>query len=200
MRVYILLDRSGSMQSQWADTLGAINVYAKELPSETNVYLATFDSGYNGDVSYDVIRNTTVTGFEPVTPAEISPRGGTPLLDSMARLLDTAFSESPEKAYIVIMTDGDENTSRKYTKEVIKEKLARAEDRNWEVVFLGANFERVTNQATSIGLGLNKSYNISTANLVDEMKFMAHNATAYATVGARTEFTTADRLRAVQKK
>jgi hypothetical protein len=188
------------MQTQWSDTLGAINAYVSELPSQTNVYLATFDSGYNGDLSYNVLRNTTAKGYKDVTPTEISPRGGTPLLDSMARLLDTAFEESPDKAYIVVMTDGYENTSKKYNRQVIKEKLARADDRNWEVVFLGANFDQVTDQAQSIGLSVQKSYNISTHNLADEMKFMATQTVAYATAGARTEFTAADRTRATANK
>ena len=200
MRVYILLDRSGSMASQWSDTLGAINAYAEALDGDTNIYVAAFDSGYNSDLKYDVVRNTTVKGFKNILTEEISPRGGTPLLDSMGRMLDHAFAESPEKAYIVVMTDGYENTSRKLTKEVIKEKLARAEDRNWEVVFLGANFDNVTDQATSIGLNLNKSYNISTENLKNEMQFMATNTTAYAQCGTRTVFTSSDRMRATKKK
>lgn len=200
MRVYILLDRSGSMQYQWTDTIGAINAYAKELAPDTNVYLAAFDSGYNTDMDYVVVRNTTAAGFEDVSPTEITPRGGTPLYDAAAKLLDQAFAEKSEKAYIVIMTDGYENTSKKYNQIAIKEKLKRAEDRNWEVVFLGANFDKVTDQAQAIGLSVTKSYNISTANLADEMKFMATNTMNYASVGTRTEFTSADRARATKKK
>ncbi len=200
MRVYLLLDRSGSMGSQWTDTIGAINAYVKALDAETNVYLAAFDSGYSSDLSYTVVRNTTAKGFEAVSPTEITPRGGTPLFDAMGRTLDHAFKESPEKAYFVVMTDGEENTSRKFTKEVIAEKLARAEDRNWEVVFLGANFDGITSQAAAFGVGMAKAMNISTSNLGDEMKFMATNTMAYASCGARTEFTATDRSRATTAK
>lgn len=200
MRVYILLDRSGSMGSQWDDTLGAINAYVTELDSQTNVYIACFDSGYNQDVSYDVLRNTTVKGFKPLTREDATPRGGTPLYDSAAKLLEHAFTESPDKAYVIFMTDGYENTSRKFNQTAIKEKIARAEDRKWEVVFLGANFDKVTDQATSMGIKFDKSYNISTSNLADEMKFMASNSMAYANFGTATNFTPADRARATSKK
>lgn len=196
MRVYILLDQSGSMQSQWSDTLGAVNAYVAELASDVNVYVVSFDSDYNANLRYNVLRNTTAKGFTPLTVDDARPGGGTPLLDATGKLLDHAFKEGPEKAYIIIMTDGYENTSRKLTKEVIKEKLARAEDRKWEVVYLGANFDKVTDQARAIGLNYSKSYSISTANLADEMKFMATNTVAYASTGARTEFTQADRVRA----
>lgn len=199
MRVYLLLDRSGSMQSQWSDTIGAINAYVSELDKSINIYIAAFDSGYNGDSTYEVVRNTTVAGFKPISTTEITPRGGTPLLDSMGRLLDHAFSEASEKAYIVVMTDGYENTSKKLSKQVITEKLARAEDRNWEVVFLGANFDNVTDQAKSIGISAAKTMNISTSNLFDEMKFMACNSTAYMNAGTRTVFTDADKIRATKK-
>lgn len=200
MRVYILLDRSGSMQSQWSDTLGAINGYVEELDKNTNVYVAAFDSGYDSSLSYDVLRNTTAKGFKQLTQDDATPRGGTPLLDAMGKLLDHAFNEGPEQAYVVIMTDGEENTSRKLTRQVITEKLARAEDRKWEVVFLGANFDKVTEQARGLGMSFAKSYNISTDNLAAEMKFMATNTMAYADCGTRTEFTAADRTRATSKK
>ncbi len=200
MRVYILLDRSGSMGTQWNDTLGAINAYVTELNASTNVYIAAFDSGYNNDVSYDVLRNTTAKGFKPLTTADAMPRGGTPLYDSAARMLDHAFEEGSERAYIIFMTDGYENTSRRFNQTAIKEKIARAEDRKWEVVFLGANFDKVTDQATAMGVKFDKSYNISTANLGDEMKFMATNTMAYASAGVATSFTSDDRLRATTAK
>ena len=188
------------MQSQWSDTIGAINAYVEELAPETNVYIAAFDSGYSGSLSYDVLRNTTSQGFKQLDENELRPRGGTPLLDSMARLLDHAFEENPEKAYIMVMTDGHENTSRQHTKQVITEKLARAEDRKWEVVFMGANFDNVTDQAKSVGLSMAKAYSVDTVNLNNEMKFMASATQAYMDVGARTVFSDADRLRAKAKK
>ena len=200
MRVYILLDRSGSMGSQWTDTLGAINAYVTELSGDTNVYIAAFDSGYNNDVSYDVLRNTTAKGFKKLTSDDAMPRGGTPLYDSAARLLDHAFDEGSERAYIIFMTDGYENTSRKFNQTAIKEKIKRAEDRKWEVVFLGANFDKVTDQAVAMGVDFNKSYNISTSNLGAEMKFMATNTVAYANHGTATAFTVGDRARATSAK
>jgi uncharacterized protein with von Willebrand factor type A (vWA) domain len=196
MRVYLLLDRSGSMASQWSDTIGAINTYVKELPKDTNVYIAAFDSDYNSSISYDVLRNTTSQGFTQINESELQPRGGTPLLDAMGRMLDKAFEENPEKAYVVVMTDGHENTSRQFSKQTIAEKLARAEDRKWEVVFMGANFDSVTDQAKMVGLSVGKAYSVSTQNLANEMKWMASATTAYATTGARTVFTDEDRMRA----
>lgn len=199
MRVYILLDRSGSMGAQWTDTIGGLNAYVKGLEGlggDTNVHIAAFDSGYNGDMSYSVVRNTTVAGFEEISPKEIEPRGGTPLLDAMGKLLDLAFAEKSEKAYVVVITDGEENMSRKFKKDVIAEKLARAEDRNWEVIFLGANFDQVTAQAASVGLNFNKAYSVASKNIGDEMTWLSNQTVAYAACGARTEFTAADRTRA----
>ena len=51
-RDYLLLDRSGSMSSQWGDALGAINTYARTLGSRVNtrIMMAVFDE------EYDIIR------------------------------------------------------------------------------------------------------------------------------------------------
>jgi uncharacterized protein with von Willebrand factor type A (vWA) domain len=203
MKVYILLDKSGSMATQWSDTLGAINGYVQNLPPETAVYLAAFSGsafGWNTESDYKVLRNEPAESFSKVTNEEVSPGGGTPLLDSLAQLLDLAFSESPDRAYIVIMTDGEENSSRKYNKQVIQEKLARAEDRNWEVVFLGANFDNVHDQARGIGLAATKSLNIGLGNYQAELNNLSTMTCSYASTGARTNFTSEDQKRATKKK
>jgi hypothetical protein len=46
MKAYILLDRSGSMASQWTDTLGAVNMYVTKLKKNYDVHFATFCSDY----------------------------------------------------------------------------------------------------------------------------------------------------------
>jgi hypothetical protein len=51
MQAYILLDRSGSMQSLWVEALSSVNAYAKELANkkdgpavDSHITLAVFDS------------------------------------------------------------------------------------------------------------------------------------------------------------
>jgi hypothetical protein len=195
----MLLDGSGSMAYKWTDTLGSINGYVESLPSETEVYLAIFRSGYRMDDVYNVIRNEPVASFKPLTVSEVQADGGTPLLDSMACLLDTAFNDNPERAYVVIMTDGEENSSRNTTKDTVKEKLKRAEDRNWEVIFLGADFDAVHCQSFGLGLGVGKSLNMSTANYSNELKNLATHTVAYSSAGTRTVFTDEDQKRATKK-
>ena len=147
-----------------------------------------------------VLRNEPVASFTPVTSEEVNANGGTPLLDSMARLLDTAFQDNPERAYVVVMTDGEENSSKHNNKQVVQEKLKRAEDRNWEVIFLGANFDQVHNQSRGLGLASGKSLNISTMNFNEELTNLATNTIAYASAGTRTVFSAEDQARATKKK
>jgi hypothetical protein len=203
MKAYILLDRSSSMATTWSDTLGSINAFVKGLPSETEVYLAAFSGGGWGAIKedeYRVLRNELVETFNPLSTSEVVANGNTPLLDSMGKMLDIALNESPERAYIVIMTDGEENTSKTFTKEVIKEKLARVEDRDYEVVFLGANFDGIHGQSSGFGLLGTKSINMAVGNYHDTMTNLSATATAYATRGVRTNFTADDVAKAATPK
>jgi hypothetical protein len=89
MHAYILLDRSGSMQSLWVEALSSVNAYAKELASKTDgdvvdshVTLAVFD-GHEG-LQFDLLRQKMpALHWENVTDKEASPRGMTPLLDAL---------------------------------------------------------------------------------------------------------------------
>lgn len=204
MKVYILLDQSGSMATHWNDTIGGINSYINNLPKGTDVYLASFSSTlsyakkYNCELNcdYRVLRESKIEDYKQIDSKEVVPHGGTPLLDSMATLLDKAFSDDPRKAYIVVMTDGEENSSVTYSKDVIQEKLARAEDRNWEVIFLGANFENIHNQSQGLGLKSSKSLNINPSNYTAEFRNLSSATVAYASTGTRTHFSDEDKTRA----
>jgi hypothetical protein len=194
MRVFMLLDRSGSMSSLMSEAVGSINGYVGKLAGDTKVVLAAFDS-----IDYTVIRNTTVKGWKDIHAEEVSPRGSTPLYDSAVRLLHHAIDENDEKTYVVIMTDGEENMSRHYNQAAVKALLAEVEKKNWEVIFLGANFDKVAHTSAAMGLGLEKTINFAKGNMAQEFTNLASYTTAYATAGTRSVFTDSDRTRAAKK-
>jgi uncharacterized protein with von Willebrand factor type A (vWA) domain len=184
MQAYILLDRSGSMQSLWVEALSSVNAFAKELANkkdgpavDSHVTLAVFDS--QETLQFDVLRRKQAAlHWENVTDKDATPRGMTPLLDAMARIIALAETDNPDKAVIVMMTDGAENASREVTREGIKQALDRVKAKGWEVIFLGANFDNISD-AGSVGVGHGQQMAMSAGTMNDSMARLAKKSRAY---------------------
>ena len=183
---YILLDRTGSMSDIWDEALGSVNAYAKsvgeeeegETDFETTVSVAVFDA--QEGMQFDVLRKSVdADAWTPVTDDEASPRGMTPLFDAIGRLVALAEADAPEKAVLVIMTDGQENASREMTGEGAKAALARAEARGWEVVFLGAEFADFSD-ADQVGVSSSKQIAVGQGQLSVTMERLAKKSRGYA--------------------
>lgn len=183
MNVYILLDRSGSMQSLWTEAIGSINGYIEKLAKGTNVHLAAFDS-----VSHDVIRDCKAKEWKAVAADEIAPRGSTPLYDSCGKVMALAEEAKSKKTMLVVMTDGYENCSKEYTQQAIKDRVQAWEDKKWEVVFLGANFDSVESVSGSIGVVGSKTLNYAAGNMMRGMDHLAASSMAYATMDSAINF------------
>lgn len=164
---FILLDRSGSMTNHWSETLGALNGYVKGLADknvDTGVTLITFDKDITFDkeednISFDVIRDRiTPATWKNIDSRETFPRGYTPLNDAVGKLVARAKEGfngvQYEKVAIIIVTDGMENASKEFPGKVgtekIKALLNECRAKNWQVIFLGADFDN-TAQAVSLG-------------------------------------------------
>lgn len=191
MNVYVLLDRSGSMQNQWGEAINSVNAYVKELPKDTNVFLAVFDHDYN------VVRNTTAKKWEPLDKEEITPRGNTRLFDSAARIMYRALDDNAEKTVIVVMTDGEENSSQNFRQADVKALADTMDKKKWELIFLGANFDRVSDVAVNnFGRQSSKFMNMTTGNMVNTMADLAVRSTAYAHMGSAINYTAEDKAKA----
>ena len=74
-------------------------------------------------------------------------------------------SERPSKNMIVIMTDGQENASRKYSFNSVKEKIQHQEEKySWTFVYMGTNL-RDLKDANRLGIkmrSVSDSKNITT--------------------------------------
>jgi hypothetical protein len=87
------------------------------------------------------------------------PRASTPLFDAIGRgindletnLSELKTKEKPSKILFVIVTDGQENASREFTKAQVEKMIQdRTEKDNWQFVFLSADLE-ASEQAGSLG-------------------------------------------------
>lgn len=168
-KVYLLLDRSGSMDTQWKESINAINAYVNNLRGDVGVVFSIFDNQ-----GYDIIYSGHIDGWKNLTPDFASPRGMTPLIDASVRMLNLMIEDKAEKAVFVSITDGLENTSNEFTKVDLQTKMDKIKTMGYEYVFLGASFDK-------IGQSVSDSYGIH-----DSSKFINTSARTRAVVMENT--------------
>jgi hypothetical protein len=147
--IHFVLDRSGSMWDCKGDTMGGFNSFLasqREDPSgECCMSLHQFDHEY-----ITTYANKSMMDVENLTDETFVPRGQTALLDAIGRTIKE-ISDSPSKKIIVILTDGEENSSREYTYKHISDLISMKEKDGWQFMFLGANQDAIQ---TASGLGI----------------------------------------------
>lgn len=156
--IIIILDRSGSMELIRQDAIGGFNTFLQdqqELPGGANITLAEFNYAFH--VVYEAVPLHVAV---PLTMATYRPMGGTALLDAIGetvtrtgeRLAALSEAERPDKVLVVIITDGEENSSRIYTRQQVFDMISHQQDvYNWQFVFIGANQDAI---ATGAGIGI----------------------------------------------
>lgn len=200
---FILLDRSGSMANRWEEALSSINAYVAKLAEDkvdTGVTLAAFDIDTRGMMSFDILRDRIIPStWHKVTNRDAEPRGGTPLNDAVGRLVARAKAGNYDKVAIIIMTDGEENSSKELTVEQARNLLDDCRKRGWQVIFLGADFNNVR-QATSYGTAAANTVSMGVGNFGNTMATMSTLRAGYAVTGAAMNFTDAEKAKLAKKK
>lgn len=199
---FILLDRSGSMASLWDEALGSINSYVKKLADDkidTGVTLATFD-GVTGRLAFEIIRDRIIPStWKDVSSNDANPRGMTPLSDAVGQIVNLAKAGNYDKVAIIIMTDGQENASRELTVVQAKAALDECRAKNWQVIFLGANFDNAA-QATAYGNLASATASASKGNLRAATASVASSRATYSSSGASMGFTEEEKRRLANKQ
>ncbi|HIX67032.1 MAG TPA: hypothetical protein H9735_02755 [Candidatus Anaerostipes excrementavium] len=145
-----ILDRSGSMYGLEQDTIGGFNsmlTKQKSLDGECRITTVLFDHQYT--LFHDRI---DIQAVSPMSEKDYFVGGSTALLDAIGTTIDklirvqrhTAESYRAQKVIFVIITDGEENSSRKYSYDQVKAKIEHEKEAyGWEFIFLGANMDAV---------------------------------------------------------
>ena len=162
--IVFVLDRSGSMHGLEADTIGGYNGFlAKQREEEGEALISTvlFD-----DVSEVLHNRVYIKDVQPMKSRQYYVRGCTALLDALGssihhiHALHKAEGENaPDKTVFVVITDGLENASRRYSAEKVRKMVEKRKSKNgWEFLFLGANIDAVK-EAGKYGIDADHSVN-----------------------------------------
>jgi uncharacterized protein YegL len=189
LSVYVALDRSGSMGGErWTHAIDSINEYINGLKKEKiegTINVTAFDTNGNSVRLVELVENQSIAYFDPLTHECARPSGMTPLFDAAANVMDRALENNADRTIVVIMTDGEENSSKEYNQAKIKDKVKLLEDKKWEVVFLGANFD-VSQYTAASGLATTKMRNVDLSNQFQRTAMQAdltRSTVAYAKAG-----------------
>jgi uncharacterized protein YegL len=144
VEIVCVIDRSGSMQLIANDAIGGFNAFLKDQqsqPGEAKLTLVLFDNAY--EVLHDRVKLGDVPELNGLT---YYPRGGTALYDAIGKSINTLGNNldnevnKPDKVIFVILTDGEENSSREFSKEKIAGMIKHQQEKySWEFIFLAAN-------------------------------------------------------------
>ena len=160
-----ILDKSGSMAGLETDTIGGYNTMLKKqqmVDGECQITTVLFDNDY--ELLHDRI---DIRAVSPITEEEYSVGGSTALLDAIGMTIHkignaqrhTADDYRAEKVMFVIITDGEENSSREYNSDKVKVQIERQKEKyGWEFIFLGANIDAVQT-ASRFGIAPDRAQN-----------------------------------------
>lgn len=190
MHIILIIDESGSMDCIRTDVLGSLNQFIRtqkklslsppqQSPSSDFVVVngseeedkdnATTVSiaddtltivKFNSNITY-VRSAEKIADANELKPEDYMPHDMTRLYDAIGDVC-TKFQKE-KNVVLAIMTDGEENSSREYNYQQVKNMLdERREKNSWNIVYLSAGLterEKQTNYAQGVSLGVTGSSN-----------------------------------------
>ena len=186
--ITVILDRSGSMFRIDKKTVKGFNDFLAEqrrAPGEARVTLVRF----NHEPVTDYLDLPLPAVENLIT---LNATGGTALLDAVGHTIDAMgvrFSDLPEhkrpgRVVVIIITDGEENSSQKFKAAEIRKKVMHQEQAyNWQFTFLGASLDAVA-VAGELGVHGGNAAVYAVENMATTFSCLSSNISAYRSGGA----------------
>jgi len=171
--VALVIDESGSMSSIKKETINNFNEQLQVLKQESNSPDAIAKKLLIGGQEYEGVetfvsvvkfnQNTNiiislddVNSISEINDTDYSPDGGTALYDAIGDTIERFqsipdMSDPGSSALLVILTDGEENSSKRFSHKKIKSLIDDLNTNNkWTFTFMGT--ENALDQAVDIGI------------------------------------------------
>lgn len=176
-KIGIVLDRSGSMQLKRDDFVGGLRSFIndqKGKDGEARLTLIQFDTVDACEIVVDDVNIDDVDADK----IDLIPRSGTPLLDAVGKSIAHIATKTTKNDDVIMMiiTDGEENSSREWTRDALKQAIVSKEKEKWSFLFLGAGIDAFA-EAGSFGVHQNTCASFS--NVGNTYKKMSDKVALY---------------------
>lgn len=176
-----IIDASGSMYASQSDVVNGFKQMIEEQKAVKDgkcaVSLYTF-----ADTWKEVFLGKDVSEVEDL---EYRPFGCTAMNDGIGTAIDKIGkwlsdmdeTDRPGKNLIVIMTDGEENSSKEYSLQRVQEMIKhQIEKYSWDFIYVGTD---ITTKKDAVSLGINKMSMSSRRNFCANYDMLSKATTAY---------------------
>jgi hypothetical protein len=118
------------------------------LPGTARIHVTLFDTSV---VHHE--RGADVRNAKPLDRASYMPGGMTALLDAVGSTLTALRHEHGKHSDVIVLivTDGEENSSHRFSRRDVRALIDAARTDGWEFVFMGAD-DSVWSEAGSMGI------------------------------------------------
>jgi uncharacterized protein YegL len=202
--VIFVIDGSGSMANKATDVRGGFNTYVEELLKDDHADEYTLSATVFNEGVWPLFTQRKLSEVPKLTDSNYSPGGGTALYDAIADTLDKIKDDAHfcfdcgakrNKAHkfcsdcgtklngnsaftVIIMTDGEENSSKQYRKHHIVSKIQGKEQLgNWTFVYMGANQDAMA-EGTALGIASGNTVTYNTQDTFHVYRAAAASTTA----------------------
>jgi hypothetical protein len=191
--IAVILDETGSMESCRDAAIEGFNAWLAEqqrlpaqegpegaswsaarqtAPASATLTLVKFSERPDLPVCRLVCEGEPLATVRPLDREAYTPEGNTPLLDAVGRTIMwmDRLKPQPERILVVILTDGEENASREFTRQQIQDLIRSREATGcWTFVYLGANQDAwAAGEALGIAPGNRAGFDVQETRLAFE--------------------------------
>lgn len=201
--ITVILDRTGSMAGIAPDMIGGFNSFIteqKKLPGICRVSLLQFDTEAIEWVYQ-------AKDLKDVPDLVLVPRGGTPLWDAVGRgvtesgerLAKLDEASRPGHVLVMVITDGEENSSHEWNADQVKALITEQKDKyKWSFTFLGAGLDKFVVQQMVVAMAIPT---LSSSPVTKSKKAVANAFSALSSnVGHYREQSAGETLRSYSKE
>ena len=139
--VVFILDKSGSMSGSEESTIHSFNEYLeKERKNkfQTKITTILFSNTYSF-----LHEREEVSKVAELTEEDYIVGGCTALYDSLGEAIHYMERKKSDQVLFIIITDGEENSSREYSKNDIRNLIKKHKE--WEFIYIGADIDSYAN-------------------------------------------------------